>query len=269
MVDLLKDRLWEEIEISYIRQASYWDRVAQLLDFLFFNIRQFDRDGFSGVVDRIHSNYASILLQLSENASWTKLREYHMSEKSDGYKWLVRRRNLLVHSLHLRPVTDQIEDPVFTFAFNHLEEKVRKKLKPRDAHSEIEILHSQFNAMTELFGDVLTLCELALDAGLHLSIHKTRFGATSLNTEDRTLQCQCVWLQHQMTIPFDCAASTMGLMSPAVYSDCPKSRSNCKTWSVFMTIHSLSSVRLKKEPEISACFQTLLGERTPCLSMWK
>jgi hypothetical protein len=38
----LINRFWEHAETSFIRLASYWDRVGQLLDFAFFNIRNYD-----------------------------------------------------------------------------------------------------------------------------------------------------------------------------------------------------------------------------------
>jgi hypothetical protein len=39
------EEFWESAETAYIRLASMWDRVGQLLDYVFFNIRQFERDG--------------------------------------------------------------------------------------------------------------------------------------------------------------------------------------------------------------------------------
>jgi hypothetical protein len=47
--DLISEQFWEQAETAYIRIASYWDRVGQMLDFVFFNIRQFERDGFTAV----------------------------------------------------------------------------------------------------------------------------------------------------------------------------------------------------------------------------
>jgi len=47
---------WDALEIATIRVASYWDRVGQLLDFVFFNIRQYEHDGFPAVLERIKKN---------------------------------------------------------------------------------------------------------------------------------------------------------------------------------------------------------------------
>ena len=57
---IISDVFWEHAETSLIRLASYWDRIGQLLDFVFFGIRQFDRDGFTAVMDRIHNNIVPI-----------------------------------------------------------------------------------------------------------------------------------------------------------------------------------------------------------------
>jgi hypothetical protein len=53
---LAEKAFWEHAEIAFIRLASYWDRVGQVLDFAFFRIRQYERDGFSAVIDRIRTN---------------------------------------------------------------------------------------------------------------------------------------------------------------------------------------------------------------------
>ncbi len=39
--EIISDVFWEHAETSFIRLASYWDRVGQLFDFVFFRIRQF------------------------------------------------------------------------------------------------------------------------------------------------------------------------------------------------------------------------------------
>jgi hypothetical protein len=85
---------WEHAEISYIRLASFWDRIGQFLDFVFFIIRQYKSDGFPSVMDRIHSNYMRLIPELASSSFWTELRKYQTSEKTDGFQWLVRRRNL-------------------------------------------------------------------------------------------------------------------------------------------------------------------------------
>jgi hypothetical protein len=160
---------WEQAETAYIRLASYWDRVGQMLDFVFFSIRQFERDGFTAVLDRIHSNFSPMDTTLQNMADWKSLRAFQTSEKEDGLKWLLRRRNLLVHSLYLRPLreneeaTDSGGVALFTSEFNHLEASLRKKLAPGTPNEEIDRLNVQLQKAAELYPAVLGLCEYAAD----------------------------------------------------------------------------------------------------------
>jgi len=163
----LRDCFWDEIEIAYIRIASFWDRVGQLLDFIFFNIRQYERDGFSTVMDRINVNHVRLYPHLRSSPAWEHLRSYQVSETTTGLKWLIRRRNLLIHSLHLRALTQSPDDdPIFIGAYNHIEESVRNKLKPGSTQDELGYVHSHLASAANLFHDVIDFCHLALDTGV-------------------------------------------------------------------------------------------------------
>lgn len=80
----VEERFWEHAETSYIRLASFWDRVGQLLDFVFFNIRQYERDGFASVVQRIRSNFVVMDAALRDSSDWKNLWEYQKSERADA-----------------------------------------------------------------------------------------------------------------------------------------------------------------------------------------
>lgn len=151
---------WEHAEAAYIRLHSFWDRVGQVLDFAFFNIRKFDHNGFSAVMDRIHANVVPMDARLSGSGSWKHLRSFQTSEKEDGLKWLLNRRNLLVHSLHLHPVQTD-EDGMFKSQFNHLDAAHREKLRPRDPPGEVTVLLGQLDKAGALFSDFLTLVEFS------------------------------------------------------------------------------------------------------------
>jgi hypothetical protein len=129
-LEAIESEFWELTETAYIRLASYWDRVGQLLDFVFFGIRQFDRDGFTAIVDRMRNNLVPVDTVLSSLPAWNSLRAFQQSEKEDGLKWLLRRRNLLVHSLYLRPIGEAEDREIFDSEFNHLDASLRKKLAP-------------------------------------------------------------------------------------------------------------------------------------------
>jgi hypothetical protein len=151
---------WEHAEAAYIRLYSFWDRVGQVLDFAFFNIRKFDQNGFTSVMDRIHANVVPMDEQLKNNSSWKRLRAFQTSEKDDGLKWLLQRRNLVVHSLHLHPVPED-EESVFKSQFNHLEAAHREKLRPRDPVDEVGLLVGQLTKAGELFSDFLAVVEFS------------------------------------------------------------------------------------------------------------
>jgi hypothetical protein len=170
LASALKEMFWEHAETSYIRLASFWDRIGQFLSFVFFNIRQYDRDGFPSVMDRITSNYVRLFSNVDSSSFWTGLRNYQKSEKPDGFQWLIRRRNLLVHSLHLEAIQNQAgeENPIFTLAYNHLEESVRRKLNPGTPLSELEFLHAHLKAAARLFPNAIELCEHCVSSRVKL-----------------------------------------------------------------------------------------------------
>ena len=147
---------WEHTETSYIRLASFWDRVGQLLDFAFFNIRQYEHDGFYAVMERISKNFIAMNQTNVRSATWARLRKFQASGQPDGLQWLLSRRNLLVHSLHLRrPRENEPDNPIFTSAYNHLEQAVRNKLRQGTAEEEVSLLHQHLSAAATLFPDAV------------------------------------------------------------------------------------------------------------------
>ena len=157
-VSQAQSAFWEHAEAAYIRLYSFWDRVGQVLDFAFFNIRKFDQNGFTSVMDRIHVNAVPMDSRLKASGSWKRLRAFQCSEKEDGLKWLLQRRNLVIHSLHLHPVQPSQED-VFKSQFNHLDVAHREKLRPRAPREEVALLIEQLNKAARLFADFLTVVE--------------------------------------------------------------------------------------------------------------
>jgi hypothetical protein len=160
LIKLAQAAFWEHAEAAYIRLSSFWDRAGQVLDFAFFNIRKFDQNGFTAVMDRIHSNAVPMDNRLKYSVSWKRLRFFQGSEKEDGLKWLLQRRNLLVHSLHLHPVHAD-DEGVFKSQFNHLDAAHREKLRPREPAEEVALLMGQLDMAGALFSDFLTIAELA------------------------------------------------------------------------------------------------------------
>ncbi|MEZ2142250.1 hypothetical protein AAE026_08080 [Bradyrhizobium sp. DN5] len=155
----VQSAFWEHAEAAYIRLYSFWDRVGQVLDFSFFNIRKFDQNGFTAVMDRIHSNAVPMDNGLKSSTSWKRLRTFQTSEKEDGLKWLLQRRNLVVHSLHLHPVGTE-DEGVFKSQFNHLDAAHREKLRPREPNEEVALLMGQLAKASMHFSDFLDIVEL-------------------------------------------------------------------------------------------------------------
>lgn len=153
-----EEAFWEHAEAAYIRLFSFWDRLGQVLDFAFFNIRKFDQNGFYAVMERVAANVMPMNAELKASGSWQRLRAFQTSEREDGLKWLLLRRNLIVHSLHLHPVQDS-EEGMFKSQFNHLDAAHREKLRPRDPAGEVKLLLGQLDRAGALFADFLTLLE--------------------------------------------------------------------------------------------------------------
>jgi len=159
-VNAAGDAFWEHAEAAYIRLFSYWDRLGQVLDFAFFNIRKFDQNGFHAVMDRVAANVAPMNQRLKDSSSWKRLRSFQTSEREDGLKWLLMRRNLLVHSVHLHPI-DEGENGMLNSQFNHLAQAHRDKLRPQTPAREVELLVGQLQQAGELFSSFLTLVEFS------------------------------------------------------------------------------------------------------------
>jgi hypothetical protein len=160
LVKMARGAFWEHAEAAYIRLYSFWDRVGQVLDYAFFNIRKFDQNGFTAVMDRIHSNAVPMDSRLKNSGSWKRLRAFQSSEQEDGLKWLLQRRNLVVHSLHLHPVQAG-EEGVFKSQFNHLDAAHREKLRPREPVEEVTLLMGQLDKAGTMFSNFLTVLEFA------------------------------------------------------------------------------------------------------------
>jgi len=158
ILECTSSMFWEHAETAFIRLAGYWDRVGQVLDFVFFSIRQYERDGFSAVLDRIRSNTLLMHPDLEGSDAWKALWKYKNSQQPDGLQWLLSRRNLLVHSLHLRAAPTAEDEELYESAFNHLDVRLREKLSIGTPEEEIQKLHAHLEAAASLFPQMLSLC---------------------------------------------------------------------------------------------------------------
>jgi hypothetical protein len=91
---------------------------------------------------------------------WIDIKRYGYRDQVDGLKWLLRRRNLLVHSLHLGERTASKERDL-AYYFNHLDETTRNRLgamRPHEELQELQALHSHLGAFARLLEPICDLC---------------------------------------------------------------------------------------------------------------
>lgn len=155
LIEGVENSFWEHLETAYARLVSFWDRIGQILAFVFFNSREFEHDGFGSVVDRVQANIVRVSRALRESSGWTRLRHFQTSERTDGLKWLLRRRNLLIHSMHLSPPGVSVESA----RYNHME-AIRAKLKPALAEDELGRAHQHLSLAASLFVDAVDVAVL-------------------------------------------------------------------------------------------------------------
>jgi len=152
LLTVLTEDFWQHTEHALTRLASLWDRVGQLLDYVFFNIRQYERDGFPAVFDRIKANFVFIDPAVEKTAFWSEIKRYCYSEKTSGFKWLLRRRNLLVHSMHLGARRDREKENIeIRYYYNHLEEAIVNKLGTMSFEEELAAIHGHLRIFAVLF----------------------------------------------------------------------------------------------------------------------
>jgi len=67
----------------------------------------------------------------------------------------------LVHSLHLHSGASETSDnPIFSSAYNHLDEAIRNKLRQGSPEEELQQLHLHLNTAASLFHDVIEVALL-------------------------------------------------------------------------------------------------------------
>lgn len=163
---LYSEMFWDSLEMSYIRLASTWDRVGGLLEFVFFNIRQYDRDGFNSTISKINLNIAKMDDDLGKSTDWKELWNYSKSENQDGLKWLLSRRNLIIHQVGLQEISnyDFNDENDYDSYYNHiLDRAIKGKLKPLSRQEESKQLSHHINMFFNLFNNTFNICESYLE----------------------------------------------------------------------------------------------------------
>jgi len=154
---------WENAETAYVRLASYWDRVGQIFYFAFFKIRRFDKETFTNVMHQIHKEKALKSDALKSLPSWKTLFDYFKCEDDNGLMWLLQRRNIIIHSLHLRARTPNVDQGFFQPIYNDLEGKFTFKLAPRTPVEEVDLIKMHLTKAATLYDDVLNIIEYSAE----------------------------------------------------------------------------------------------------------
>lgn len=165
LMESYNQEFWDYLEMSYIRLASTWDRIGGLLEFCFFNIRQYDRDGFLSTIRKIHVNIVPMYLDLQKSESWKRLWSYSKSEKSDGLKWLLTRRNIVIHQTGIQELEDfkVLEEGDSFSKYNHILDKtVKEKLKPMPKDKELGKLVKHLEKTFRIFRDIKVICNMGV-----------------------------------------------------------------------------------------------------------
>jgi len=139
---LIEWDLWEHIEIGYFRAAAFWDRIGQLLDFVFFNVRDY-REGFAATIKKLKTNFDAENLPfppLRQSPDWKFLRNF----ESNAHGMLTSKRNILAHrrafrEATVRKPTDSEAKIIFVPFSDHLDTAATKF---SDAPEELNFLRS-------------------------------------------------------------------------------------------------------------------------------
>jgi hypothetical protein len=152
-------------EVAAMRLCGFWDRVGQLLDFVFFNIRQYEHDEFAKVIERIRENFVKPRpTAFAPCPSWEWLWQYQNSEQDTGYRWLKSRRNLVAHRLCMRDASMLgIENPLARISSNLLD-VARVKLALGTVEDESRRLRAHHDAAAQGHWEAILLCRHAIDA---------------------------------------------------------------------------------------------------------
>lgn len=155
--------LWDRVEIATVRTCGAWDRAAQVLSCVFFNIREFDRDTFPATIERLKVNFARADNIFSEHDAWRALQRYLDDPSDRGYRDLAGRRNIVTHSIGLSRSgagdgTAGSERPR-----NALDTKRALRLKQSTPAKDVRRVLVQVRELLVLRQSVIDLCHFGID----------------------------------------------------------------------------------------------------------
>ncbi|MGH3054651.1 MAG: hypothetical protein ACRDL7_06695, partial [Gaiellaceae bacterium] len=161
-LDGLAATFWRSAVTVIVNECRFWDRAAQLLSYVFFNIREFDHDVFPTVVRNLSKNVAKDEGLFREHGSWRVLRAY-LDDQASGYEVLSSRRNALTHSVSIRASHLNTLRP-HTGTANTLERKRLARARQDEPMREIAFVLYHGSVISRLRGDVIGLCLFGIES---------------------------------------------------------------------------------------------------------
>jgi hypothetical protein len=160
--EAVTEAFYDALEIAHVRLCGFWDRAAQLIGFVFFNMREFDRDVFGGVVEKVNVNVARGDPLFAEHSAWKELWSFARRPDEDGYQWLSSRRNQLSHSVSL-PRSSTGVDRAHHHRSDNIGRKIAEKVRPAEPAIEMKRVAAQVRAMRIVGNSVVNLCMLGIE----------------------------------------------------------------------------------------------------------
>lgn len=173
---IVTNEYWECFELAIFRLCGAWDRAAQLISFVFFNVREFDRDTFTVVIERMKLNFVRLEPLFAEHAAWVALKRYADDESEAGLRSLVRRRNALVHSIGLDYSRSGGAQHADERPRNALDVKRAEKLRQLSPGDEAVQVRAQVETLARLRVEVVKLCLFGIRT---YRLRPLRFGRSS------------------------------------------------------------------------------------------
>ncbi len=141
---------WRNAVQACVNLCGTYDRIAQMLVYVFFNERMWDRRTLVEVLQRLDRNYAKSEPLFAAHAAWGELRK-HQEPMERTYA----RRDALVHSASFTRAGNPIGPAV--------KEQWGRELKPTREVDEVAWLEEEARRVTEVFLAALDLCHFGLD----------------------------------------------------------------------------------------------------------
>lgn len=156
---VLEPEFWESVANAIMRLCAAYDRTAQLLSYVFFNVRVFDRDTFMPVTERLKKNYVKEDPLFRAQDAWRII-----DGTKSGIEVLQSRRNALTHSTTFRASGVWYPEVALAKrARTTLERGRAEALRQQSPESEMHYLKVEAGRLLDVQQAALSLCHFGLE----------------------------------------------------------------------------------------------------------